>query len=167
MSDQRPLRTGEVARVWPLAGVYGVLWLMLALVPLSWAFGVTDHWHPPAMPQPVIYGVIALVFLLLTWRAFSIGVRVTAQGVTIRNVTFSRRVPWSEIERFEEGNADRWPGQFTCLVRRRDGSTVVAACLGPPLDVDRWTKRAIARLNATLEERRRETATASAAPEPA
>lgn len=162
MNDVEPLRTGQVARVWPLAAVYGVLWLVLSVAPLSWTFGATDDWQPPAMPQPVIYGAIAAVFLLLAWRAFRIGVRVGDRGITIRNVTFSRRIAWEDIESFDLGLAPRFALDVTCLVRCADGTVRAVYALGQPVGIDRWTKRAVARLNATLEERRRTAAPASA-----
>lgn len=151
-----PLRSRQVARVWPLAAFYGLSWCVWLGLALNWTVGASEGWQPPSMPQPVIYGAIACVFLILAVRGFRIGVRVGEQGIAIRNVTSTRRIGWDEIERFEFGVPPRFAFEATCLVRRTDGTVRAAYSLGPPAGIDRWTHRAIARLNATLEERRRQ-----------
>ncbi len=156
-----PLRPGQVVRIWPLAGFYGLMWLGLSSVPLSWTVGYTEGWRPPPMPQPVVYGAILLGFLALALRGFRVGVRITDRGVTIRNVLSTRRIRWEEIEGFGIGLPPIFKVDPTCLIYCVNGRVRPVYSLGPPAGALSWTQRAVDRLQATLVERR-----GGAVPEP-
>jgi hypothetical protein len=129
------------------------------------AYGLAVVWLVPAVflgyfavapgatgGQRGVFGALAAICLLLAVRTARIGVRTGKDGVVVRGVLRSWKLPWDEIERFEWG---RWrgPGDFPCgVVRRRDGSTVTVLALNPPAEFVKGQDRRVPNLLAQLNE---------------
>jgi hypothetical protein len=105
--------------------------------------------------QRAVYGAIAAVFAVLVVRTLRIGVATGPDGVVVRGVLRSWKLPWAQVERFEMGRWRGW-GNYPCgVVRRRDGSTITVLALNPPFELqagqDRRVPELLAELNAELE----------------
>jgi Bacterial PH domain len=98
-----------------------------------------------------LFALGCVPWLVLAYRTFRIGVYTSSDGVLVRNVLRSRRVPWGEIERFDWGT---WSGFPIGGVYLRDGRFVRAFALNPPFDTehgaDKTVRRALAALNDEL-----------------
>jgi hypothetical protein len=127
-------------------------------------FGIALVWALPLLffaffaAQGVVYGLIAAVFAVLVVRTLRIGVATGPDGVVVRGILRSWKLPWAEVERFEMGRWRGW-GDFPCgVVRRRDGSTITVLALNPPFELeagqDRRVPDLLAELNAELAARR-------------
>jgi Bacterial PH domain len=82
----------------------------------------------------VAFAIAGLAFVLLVVRTLRIGAYPGPDGVLIRNVTRSRRLSWSQIERFEIGEW-RGLGSYRCGVARLvAGGQVVIFALNPPFE---------------------------------
>jgi hypothetical protein len=102
-----------------------------------------------------VYGAIAALFAVLVVRTLRIGVATGPDGVVVRGVLRSWKLPWTEVERFEMGRWRGW-GNYPCgVVRRRDGSTITVLALNPPFELqagqDQRVPELLAELNAELE----------------
>jgi hypothetical protein len=73
---------------------------------------------PAASLALIVIGGLAL-FLLR--RAAQVSIESSREGITVRNVTSTRRIPWSEVVGFERDERRRGVTQF--VVRTTDGST--------------------------------------------
>jgi hypothetical protein len=134
-------------------------------------FGIAFVWALPAAffgyfaaapdtpaGQRVVYGVIAAVFAVLMVRTLRIGVATGPDGVVVRGILRSWRLPWEEVERFEMGRWRGW-GNYACgVVRRRDGSQITVLALNPPFELqpgqDQRVPELLAELNGELAARR-------------
>lgn len=101
------------------------------------------------------FAIGAVPWLPLAYWVFRIGVFVSADGVVVRNVLNSRRIPWGEIERFD------WAmGKYVPIggIYLRDGSFVRAFALNPPYDPARRknpvVQELLDRLNGELDRAR-------------
>jgi hypothetical protein len=104
----------------------------------------------------------ALPWLLLAWRTFRVGIYPSRDGVVVRNVLRSRRIPWSEISSFNWG---RWWGFPIGGAYLLDGGFVRAFALNPPLELKKGTEKAVPRvLDALNEELERARAAGLASP---
>jgi hypothetical protein len=97
-------------------------------------------------------------WLLLAYRMLSIGVFVSHDGVLVRNVLRSRRLAWSDVERFDWGdgwnlfpNVRVWSFPVGC-VYLRSGGFVRAFALNPPFELDRGQDNAVPRALAGLND---------------
>src|SRR5207302_9969431 len=57
----------------------------------------------PARWEWLAAAVLGLVVVLLTLRAWRIGLALDAEGLTVRNYWRTRRFRWDDIDRFETG----------------------------------------------------------------
>ena len=126
---------------------------LIYLVPVVY-FGIfaLDN-GPGADPVPtsqrLLYAALCLPWLALAARTLRVGVLLTADGVVVRNVMRTRRLPWAEIERFELGE---WGG-FPCgAVRLRNGDSVTAFALNPPFELTPGEHPVVPRLLKELNE---------------
>lgn len=103
-----------------------------------------------------VWFAAAAVMLLLAWRAWMVGIRVSSDGVTIANVVLSRRVPWDDIDHFAVMPMGRHP--YVGHVVLRDGrsfGTLGIASSPRQNEAGRLrVQRPIDELNAVLAERR-------------
>jgi hypothetical protein len=115
-------------------------------------------------------------WLVLAYRMLRIGVFVSNDGVVVRNVLHSRRVRWSDVERFDWGtgwslsqNGGVWSFPVGC-VYLRSGGFVRALALNPPFELDRGHSGAVplalAGLNDELARARAAGLTGARVPEP-
>jgi hypothetical protein len=78
------------------------------------------------------FAIVAGVFLLAIVRTLAVGVYVEPGGILIRNMMTTRRLAWTEIERFEMGEWRSVRG-FPCGVARlKAGGQVTIYALNPP-----------------------------------
>jgi hypothetical protein len=63
--------------------------------------------------------VAGALLLLAAWRAWGAGIRVGTDGVKVATLLLSRRVPWSDIDRFAVMPLGRYP--YVGFVVLRDG----------------------------------------------
>ncbi len=108
---------------------------------------------PDAEPIPtnhrLVYAALCLPWIVLALRTLRIGVLPGRDGLVIRNVMRTRRVPWADVERFELGD---WGG-FPCGVARlADGGKVVISALNPPFEFQKGQHPVVPRLLAELNE---------------
>ncbi|MEV6305127.1 PH domain-containing protein [Actinoplanes sp. NPDC051861] len=113
----------------PGAGRWLVIaWEAAALVFLTWAtvqtFDLIGH------GMRAVAGVLAVVWVIGSWRILQHGVYVGTEGVLIRGLLRSRVVPWAEIEGVRLHKASHRLGRWeidsglTVLIERLDGGTV-------------------------------------------
>jgi hypothetical protein len=96
-------------------------------------------------------------WLVLAYRMLRIGVFVSNDGVVVRNVLRSRRVPWSDVERFDWGTA--WNGGGGSVlsfpvgcVYLRDGGCIRSTALNPPFELERGQSGAVPQALAGLND---------------
>ena len=104
--------------------------------------------------QRIAYAAIAAPFALLAVRTWRIGVFTHPEGVVVRGVLRTWKLPWDRIARFEWGMWRGW-GSYPCgVVRREDGSQITVFALNPPFEVqagqDRRVPDLLAELNGEL-----------------
>jgi Bacterial PH domain len=106
---------------------------------------------PPTTTERIVYAAIALPFAVLCVRTLRVGVVTGPDGVIVRNILRTHRIPWADVAGFEMSD---WGGFPIGAVRRRDGSEQRAIALNPPLDLgeggDRRTQRLLAELDGEL-----------------
>jgi hypothetical protein len=84
-------------------------------------------------PLRVAVGLVAIPFIVLVVRLLPTGVYVDDDGVLIRNIPSSRRLAWSQIERFAIGPRPGF-GNFPCgEAVLTDGEHVTIGSLNPSL----------------------------------
>ncbi len=103
-------------------------WEAAALAFLAWStfrqFAISGSF------QHVIAGVLAAVWVIGTSRVIDMGVYVGENGLLVRGLLRTRRVPWGEIAHVRLHKAGHKIGRWeieagmTVLIERRDGSTV-------------------------------------------
>ncbi len=99
-------------------------------------------------------GIVAILFVVWTWRAWRAEVRVDDTGLRIGGYMFERRVAWSEIERFTVAPFGNNPyvGHIICT-DGRPPIPLVGITGGPRTDKGRHAADPIiARLNQALGE---------------
>ena len=70
--------------------------------------------------KDTIAGAVVAAFLaLMSWRMWNVGIQVGAQEVRVVTFFLTRRVPWSEIDRFAVMPLGRYP--YVGYVIRRGG----------------------------------------------
>jgi hypothetical protein len=111
------------------------IWMLPAAFFGVFALDLSPDGVPVPEGQRVIYGAIALFFLVLAVRTWRIGVFTRPDGVIVRNVLWTHRLRWEEIAAFAWGFW-RGPGAYPCgVVRREDGRDITAFALNPPLEL--------------------------------
>jgi hypothetical protein len=85
-------------------------------------------------------GVGAVPFLWLAYRSFRVGVYASTEGVEVRNVFRSHRVPWDRIARFDWGT---WGSYAIGGAYLNDGTFIRAIALNPPWEVTRGQNPAV------------------------
>ncbi|MDQ1445678.1 MAG: Bacterial domain [Acidimicrobiaceae bacterium] len=73
---------------------------------------------------------IAAGLLTLAVRAARSGLRVDDEGITVRNVFRTYRIPWDHYQRVDLHRAGR-PPMPTVVLRRDDGAPVALWCIQP------------------------------------
>lgn len=134
---------------------------MLYLVPVAFfgAFALNLGPDGASIPtgQRLVYAALCLLWIVLAFRTLRIGVLPSRDGLVIRNVIRTRRVPWADIERFELG---QWGG-FPCgAARLVDGRSVTSFALNPPFELQAGQHPVVPRL---LDELNQDLAAARAA----
>ncbi len=76
-------------------------------------------------------GVAAALFFAWSFPAWRAGLYVYADGVKVCGIVLSKRVPWSDIERFEVRAAGNWP-YVGFIVRRGGRRPISIAALSTP-----------------------------------
>jgi Bacterial PH domain len=115
------IRRGDLVPM--LAGLCGFLALL--------CIGLAAVGTAVATPLRAAIGLAALPFVVLVVRLLPTGVYVDDDGVLIRNIPSSRRLAWSQIERFAIGKR-RGFGDFPCgEVVLTNGEHVTIGALNP------------------------------------
>jgi hypothetical protein len=133
----------------PVRFVFAYLWALVAAFFGAFALAIGPG-APPTAGERIVYAAIALPFAILTVRTLRIGVVTGPDGVVVRNILRTHRIPWDDVAGFEMSD---WGGFPIGAVRRRDGSEQRAIALNPPLDMgegDRRTMRLLAELDGEL-----------------
>jgi hypothetical protein len=108
----------------------------------------------------VVGGLAAVVTLYGSVRLWRMGARVEREAVTIVGYLTSRRLPWSDIERFEVRPNGQWPYAGFLIRRSSSRPLLISALTAPPRpksrleDGRRRVQGAIDELNRLLEESR-------------
>jgi hypothetical protein len=105
-----------------------IAWEAVALLFLTWAtvqqFDLIGH------GMRAVAGVLAVVWVVGSWRIMQHGVYVSTDGVLIRGLLRSRVLRWGEIEGVRLHKATHRLGPWeiesgmTVLIERHDGATV-------------------------------------------
>jgi hypothetical protein len=133
---RQTVRAG-IAAIWALPALFLVRFAVDGSVPSG---------------QRIAYAAIAAVFALLAVRTWRIGVFTRPDGVVVRGVLRSWRLPWDGIARFEWGIWRGW-GSFPCgVVRRDDGSQITVLALNPPFELQPGQNRRVPEMLAALNE---------------
>lgn len=134
----------------------------LYALPIVWmgalALDVAPDTAPVPMNQRIVYGAIALPFLLLFVRTAVVGVYLGTRSLVIRNVLRSHRLRYEEVNEFRAGrgsNATSFGGSTAHL---HDGQVVRIFALDPSMvafgDARRIVSERITELNVRLTTRR-------------
>ncbi len=99
--------------------------------------GQGSVWTPWAGGGLAAVGLAALALLR---RLRRVAVETAAEGLVVRNLLRTRRLPWAEIEGFEEG---RRRGFTLAAVRTRSGRRHALSAVGDPGPVARRILRAL------------------------
>lgn len=103
---------------WELVGLAFVDWTTIRLFDLMPA----DAW--------VVTGLLAIAWLVGSWRILRMGVYVSEIGVSIRGLAGSRTLRWTDIDQFALDQpvfrlgALQVPAGLTVLIRHRNGEFV-------------------------------------------
>ena len=74
--------------------------------------------------------LIGLVGLYLLRRLAQVSVETTAEGLVVRNIASTRRIPWSDVEGLDKDPTRR--GVTEILVRTREGERYPITACGDP-----------------------------------
>jgi hypothetical protein len=105
-----------------------IVWEALALLFLTWA--TVEQFDLIGHGMRAVAGVLAVLWVIGSWRIMQHGVYVSAEGVLIRGLFRSRVVPWHEIEGVRLHKASQRLGRWeidngmTVVIERHDGATV-------------------------------------------
>lgn len=115
-SGRRVYRTGDAKVVVAFYNLMAIGWIVAAL-----------------FPSPAQGFCIGAAVFFSIWAAWSwqYGVRVTSRGVTVATIVLAKRVPWSEIERFELVPISNIRSEFA-VVKRGARRMVVSSALSTP-----------------------------------
>jgi hypothetical protein len=147
MSDlsagRRVVRRSVIAYLMPLLPA-------VVVIPLAFVAIAPDT----ATGARIALGAAVAIYAIWSVRHVMIGVWLEPDGVLIRNVMSSRRLRWSEIERFEMGWWRRLRGglsSYECgIARLMDGGQVTIYALNPPWGDHGPVPKLLAELNARL-----------------
>jgi len=118
---ERPYRAG-------LIRLYFLVWMVIAIpiVLFLAVFALGLGLDGSANAAPVGIGVAVLAGgVVLSWRAWRVGIATGPGGLTVRSLTWSRDYRWSEVERVSVKNRRSLLGQQvpTVCVETSDGGT--------------------------------------------
>lgn len=104
--------------------------------------------------------VLVLLFGGLTLRAIRAGIALGQNGVIVRSMFRTRRLPWTEIANFAVGGSWSIVPWQTVNIERVDGTTLNAPELGSlPIRHPTSVERTVEALNTSLANSRRSPAT--------
>lgn len=92
------------ARVVGLAFAVGILVVMIGMSVLL-AFSPQSGWTGQDTVSAVVFAVLLAAVLV---RLVAVRARVTADGLEVRNVVFTRRVAWGAVVAVRFGGAEPW-----------------------------------------------------------
>jgi hypothetical protein len=112
----------------------------------------------PGKGQLVGY-IFAPLFAVMTWRAWTLGVHVEADGIKVVGSILTKRVPWGDIDHFEVRPWLRYPYQGHVIFRGDRSPMPILAIGGGGTGSDETRRqraqKLIDPLNELLEEWRR------------
>jgi hypothetical protein len=118
MRPYTPGRGRWLVIAWELGGLAFVGWTTVRLFDLG------------SQPAALLWGALAALWLLGSWRILRIGVYVSDRGVRVRGLAGSRTLRWAEIDFFTLDHVVyriggfELPRETTVRIRCRNGRTV-------------------------------------------